>query len=377
MPKSKTHPALAVAELAPGISPIIGVATSITAFVGPARRGPVNRAVLIRSVNEFEARFGATTPTLETGHALRQYFLNGGRDAWVVRVAKKPNPTQLRAGLRALDAVDLFNLLVLPGLTTKAAVTLAAAYCEKRRAFLIVDSPNSARTPAEMEQSLRELANVSGSRAAIYYPWVQIADPANKSAPRLSPPSGTIAGLMARTDAGRGVWKAPAGLEATLKGVLDLSYKVTDAENGQLNRRGINCLRSFPGKGFLAWGARTLAGDDQTSSEFKYVPVRRTALFIEESISRGTKWAVFEPNDEPLWARLRQSIAMFLQGLFREGAFAGQTPKEAYFVKCDRETTTRADQNSGFVNMLVGFAPLKPAEFVVLRIRQTASQATS
>ena len=372
MPTRQTYPGVYVQEVPSGVTPITGVASSVTAFIGPSRRGPVNRPVRVMNSSEFEARFGVTSATLETGHALRQYFLNGGREAWVVRIAKNPNLKQLRAGLRALDAVDLFNLLVLPGVTATPSVSLAAKYCEKRRAFLVVDAPRAARTPVEMEAAARDLAFASKSNAAIYYPWIRIADPSNNNQPRLSPPSGTIAGLMARSDASRGVWKAPAGAAANLKGVMGLEYLLTDAENGLLNPRGVNCLRSFPGAGFVAWGSRTLAGDDQIASEFKYIPIRRTALFIEESLYRGTKWAVFEPNDEPLWSKLRLNVGAFLQSLFRQGAFAGQTPKEACFVKCDQGTTTQADRDAGRVNMVVGFAPLKRAEFVILTIQQSA-----
>ncbi|HXU59152.1 MAG TPA: phage tail sheath C-terminal domain-containing protein, partial [Verrucomicrobiae bacterium] len=149
---------------------------------------------------------------------------------------------------------------------------------------------------------------------------------------------------------------------------------LTDGENGQLNPLGLNCLRSFPVAGNLVWGARTLVGADLLASEWKYLPVRRTALFLEESLYRGTQWVVFEPNDEPLWAQIRLNIGAFMQNLFRQGAFQGRSPREAYIVKCDRETTTQNDINLGIVNILVGFAPLKPAEFVVIRIQQMAGQ---
>ena len=179
---------------------------------------------------------------------------------------------------------------------------------------------------------------------------------------------------MARTDSARGVWKAPAGIEATLAGVAELTVKLTDGENGILNPLGVNCLRSFPVIGRVAWGARTLRGADQLADDYKYVPVRRLALFIEESLYRGTQWVVFEPNDEPLWAQIRLNVGAFMHGLFRQGAFQGQTPRDAYFVKCDRETTTQNDINLGIVNIVVGFAPLKPAEFVIIKLQQIAGQ---
>jgi hypothetical protein len=193
-------------------------------------------------------------------------------------------------------------------------------------------------------------------------------------------PCGVVAGIMARTDAVRGVWKAPAGIEANLQGVLGLSINeapggLTDMENGLLNPLGINCLRNLPGIGHVVWGARTLEGSDVLASQWNYLPVRRLALFLEESLFRGTHWVVFEPNDAPLWAQIRLNLGAFMHTLFRQGAFQGTTPREAYFVKCDSDTTTQADIDNGIVNIIVGFAPLKPAEFVVIKIQQIVQQA--
>jgi phage tail sheath protein FI len=185
---------------------------------------------------------------------------------------------------------------------------------------------------------------------------------------------GAVAGVFARTDAQRGVWKAPAGLDATLVGVPQLSVPLTDPENGELNPLGINCLRAFPIGGRVVWGARTLRGADQLADEYKYIPVRRVALYIEESLYRGLKWVVFEPNDEPLWAQIRLNVGAFMHNLFRQGAFQGTSPRDAYFVKCDKETTTQNDINLGIVNIIVGFAPLKPAEFVIIKLQQMAGQ---
>ena len=210
--------------------------------------------------------------------------------------------------------------------------------------------------------------------AAVYYPWIRIADPLKGGKLRSCPPSGTVAGLYARTDSSRGVWKAPAGTDATLVGVQQIEYLLTDMENGTLNPLGVNCIRILPVFGAVSWGARTLRGANQMVSEYKYIPVRRLALYIEESLYRGTQWVVFEPNDEPLWAQIRLNIGAFMHGLFRQGAFQGKTPQEAYFVKCDKETTTQDDINKGIVNIVVGFAPLKPAEFVVIQIQQIAGQ---
>ena len=289
-----------------------------------------------------------------------------------------------KTGLFALEDVDLFNILCIPDTMRlpdagAAAVAAAAeAYCEDRRAFYVLDVPQPATNPRDQVQEILDYfganATLRHRNAAVYYPRPEIADRLNGFRLRPAAPSGTIAGVYARTDSTRGVWKAPAGTEAALMGVQALEYHLTDGENGALNPLAINCFRAFPVYGNVAWGARTLDGADQEASEWKYVPVRRTALFLEESLYRGTHWAVFEPNADPLWAQIRLNIGAFLHSLYLKGAFLGTTPKEAYFVKCDRETTTQDDINRGVVNILVGFAPLKPAEFVIIQIQQIAGQ---
>jgi len=202
-----------------------------------------------------------------------------------------------------------------------------------------------------------------------------LPDALNNFQLRTFAPSGVVAGLYSRIDGTRGVWKAPAGTEATLNGVQGMVYKLSDPENGVLNPLGLNCFRSFPVYGNVSWGARTLVGADADANQWKYIPVRRVALYIEESLYRGTQWVVFEPNDEPLWAAIRLNVGAFMQDLFRKGAFQGKTPSEAYLVKCDKETTTQNDIDRGIVNILVGFAPLKPAEFVIIQIQQLAGQS--
>ena len=280
-----------------------------------------------------------------------------------------------KTGIYALLDADLFNLLLIPETfdmttgTEMAVIAAAVALCEARRAFYIVDAPSN-RTLANI--AAWTAAASSSRNAATYFPPVRILDPLDGLRPRAMAPSGTLAGIYARTDAQRGVWKAPAGTEATLNGVVDLTLPINDGENGNLNPRGVNVLRNFPAYGRVSWGARTMRGSDAQADEYKYIPIRRLALFLEESLYRGTQWVVFEPNDEPLWAQIRLNLGAFMNGLFRQGAFQGTTPSEAYFVKCDKETTTQADRNLGIVNILVGFAPLKPAEFVVLTIQQIA-----
>src|SRR5579864_468745 len=289
-------------------------------------------------------------------------------------------------GMYALDKIEpaIFNLLCVPAAAdlsdTEASDVYenAAQYCESKRAFLIVDIPDANTIPdhSKMVAWMDQHSGLRDKNAAIYYPRLLQFDPLSPSQPRTVPASGTMAGMYARTDSTRGVWKAPAGIEATLAGV-DVADRLSDLENGELNPIGVNVLRNFPIYGQISWGARTLEGADQIASEWKYIPVRRLALFIEESLYEGTKWAVFEPNDEPLWAQLRMNVGTFMQDLFRREAFQGSTPNEAYFVKCDKDTTTSSDQNLGIVNVVVGFAPLKPAEFVVIRIQQLAGQSAS
>jgi phage tail sheath protein FI len=254
-------------------------------------------------------------------------------------------------------------------------------YCRQHRAMLLVDSPFewsanpvTAASKAVAGLPALGLAGEAARNAALYFPPLLEADPLRDGQTDQFVPCGAVAGIMARTDASRGVWKAPAGLDAAINGIQGLAVKLNDLENGMLNPLGINCLRAFPANGRVVWGARTLRGADQLGDEYKYVSVRRTALFIEESLYRGTQWVVFEPNDEPLWAQIRLNLGAFMNGLFRQGAFQGKTPAEAYFVKCDKETTPQNDINLGIVNIVVGFAPLKPAEFVIVRLQQIAGQ---
>jgi phage tail sheath protein FI len=257
----------------------------------------------------------------------------------------------------------------------------ALTYCVNRRAVLIVDPPSKWDNPSTraLPSPTPVIADVGlfgepARNAAVYYPRILAADPQRKGQIAEFVPCGAVAGAIASADATRGVWKSPAGLDAALQGVQGLSVVLNDLENGLLNPQGINCLRIIPGAGPVVWGARTLRGADRLGDEYRYIAVRRTALYIEESLYRGTQWVVFEPNDEPLWAQIRLNVGAFMHGLFRKGAFQGQTPTDAYLVKCDRETTTQDDINSGVVNILVGFAPLKPAEFVVIQLQQLAGQ---
>jgi uncharacterized protein len=283
-------------------------------------------------------------------------------------------PTSGTGGVYHLDRIDLFNLLCVPGESTPSALSNLQKFCRDRRAFLIADCASNASLTTLANGPNTSLTGTDAINAAFYFPWVSAPDPLQQNRPAEYPPCGFVAGLYSRTDSSRGVWKAPAGTEASLTGVLGVRTVLTNDENGVLNPKAVNCIRNLPVYGTVLWGARTLQGNDERGSEWKYIPVRRTALFLEESLYRALKWVVFEPNDEPLWAQIRLNVGAFMHGLFRQGAFQGKTPQDAYFVKCDKETTPQNDINLGIVNIVVGFAPLKPAEFVIIKIQQIAGQ---
>lgn len=527
MPSTLTYPGVYVEEIPSGTRTLTGVATSVTAFLGRAQRGPVNEPVIITSFRDFERTFGGLWLDSPLSYAVYDFFRNGGSQAVIVRLYKNPtvadaavsgigkfafgdnglvlyaaNPgawaanlllsvdykertgdaaadvaaalgvattdlfnlqityyaksgavterfvnltvkdtsrridrvlvasskfarvgldttgkpvlpaaipaesttTNGETGVRAtastavdsaalsaatdysftaLDKADTLNLVCVPpdtrsGNTLTAVYQAALEYVVKRRAILIVDPPTSwsGKSSSELRTSDLGLTGSAGRNAAVYYPRLMQGDPLRNGLVDEFVPCGAVAGIIARTDAERGVWKAPAGVDATLTGVSSLALNLSDSDSGFLNPQGINALRTLPVSGQVIWGARTVRGSDALSDEYKYLPVRRLALFIEESIYRGTKWAVFEPNDEPLWAQIRLNMGAFMQGLFQKGAFQGKSPREAYFVKCDKETTTQADIDAGIVNIIVGFAPLKPAEFVVIKFQQMAGQSS-
>jgi len=322
----------------------------------------------------------ATDLGLQATSAPASTSLAGGADGTAPGGQDLIGSADAKTGLFALsDAPDL-NLLVIPELAAAAldgdridVIAQAIRLCETRRAFFIVDGPASWTSLDRARAGLSTFDSVRSNHAALYFPHIQLTDPLTGQL-RAFPPSGAIAGIYARIDTARGVWKAPAGTEAVLSGVRALAVPLTDAEQGLVNPLGLNAVRSFPVIGPVVWGARTLEGADQLASQWKYVPVRRLALFLEESLYRGTKWVVFEPNDEPLWGQIRLNVGAFLHTLFLQGAFQGTSAREAYFVKCDRTTTTQDDVNRGVVNIVVGFAPLKPAEFVIIQITQITGQ---
>lgn len=489
MPVALTYPGVYIEEVPSGVRTISGVSTSTALFIGWAARGATERAVRLTSFADYEREYGGLDARSLLGYALRQFYDNGGSDAYVLRIAEAdavpaessigdlditassaggwaadyqvrltqraddatrfridvlhtpsngavvesfenlsmtegdarfaetmingrsayivvdatsattpgdatvdldattagddgtvigPGDASFHAAVLALfglgtitDRIDIFNIVCVPGLTDPATIASLQHSCRDRRAFLIVDSAEN-DTVATVTASLAGKTGTDALNSAFFFPWVRCPDPLQQGALRNFPPCGFVAGIFARTDGSRGVWKAPAGSDASLTGATGLAITMSDPENGQLNPRAVNCLRTLPVYGTVVWGSRTLHGDNDRGSEWKYVPVRRMALFLEESLYRGTQWVVFEPNDEPLWAQIRLNVGAFMQNLFRQGAFQGTSPREAYFVRCDRTTTTQADINLGIVNILVGFAPLKPAEFVVIKLQQIA-----
>jgi len=528
MPSALSYPGVYVEEVPSGVHTIVGVATSITAFIGRTARGPSDEATVINSFENFDRIFGGLSLLSPLSFAVRDFYLNLGSQAIIVRVHNgataarisaptgagaleleasnegswgnnlnvvvdydtkdaadatlfnltvsetdpktkvdlrteaflnvssdatnarylpnvlehqsslarvrndssgnplfsggRPFPTlasplssplgclpgrlcvttagsdgneisgaqidaspSAKTGMFALETADLFNLLCIPPFSftkdvTPAVLASAGSYCLKRRAMLIVDPPSDWTNKDAAKAGFTATSNAFpgivapvSSYGALFFPRLKQPNPLHDNQVEVFAPCGAVCGTFARTDAARGVWKAPAGQDAGLIGVPQLSVPLTDDENGELNPLGINCLRAFPIVGRVVWGARTLEGADRLASEWKYIPVRRTALFIEESLYRGTKWVVFEPNDEPLWAQIRLNVGAFMSDLFRQGAFQGDR-RSAYFVKCDKDTTTQNDIDKGIVNILVGFAPLKPAEFVVIKIQQMAGQ---
>jgi hypothetical protein len=402
------YPGVFVEEVPEGPPPIAAAPTSVTAFVGPTRRGSIRRPIRCDSWAGFERACGGHWAGSDLGHAVTHYFDNGGRTALIARVVGgsgsgargttgasatagaseaagsdgvgggRPSSRAYRAAFERLadDGVGPVNLVVVPPPLPGADVPrdvwlLAADWCREHRAMLVVDPPASWTTATAATRD--GLDGVPGPDTALYFPRLLAPDPLAGGAVRPFAPGGAVAGVIARTDLARGVWKAPAGMEAMIRGAVGLEHELRNADIGALTPEAVNPLRSLPTGDHVVWGARTGAGEDRLGSEWKYVTVRRTALFLERSLCDGLQWVVFEPNGEPLWGRIRSSVSAFLDGLFRVGAFVGSAPREAYFVRCDATTTTQRDVDAGFVNVLIGFAPLTPAEFVVVRVSVQAA----
>ena len=289
----------------------------------------------------------------------------------------------------SLDNVEIFNLLIVPGVTDNAVISEALSFAERKRAFAIVDPPpqspafgTAGASPEPIDDWMTGLASgyqlPTSQNGALYFPYLTSTDVVTGK-PIPMAPSGFVAGVYAQTDASRGVWKAPAGLATTVLNTAGPvpSGRMNDPQQGVLNLDSINCLRTFSGIGTVVWGSRTLVASNDAFAQSKYVPVRRMTLFIEQTLLANLRWVVFEPNDEPLWVAIKSSIEAFMLSLFRQGALQGATPSDAFKVKCDASTTTPTDQLNGIVNIVVAFAPLKPAEFVIIQIAQLAGQTAT
>ncbi|MEO8159961.1 MAG: hypothetical protein ABI588_00975 [Arenimonas sp.] len=344
--------------------------TSVTAFVGALHGGPANIAAQVDDYDSFEAIFGDDNEGLPLALSVRQFFDNGGSTACVVRSADADAGSRawraLHQGIYALEEVALFNLLCLPGIADGGVLSAAEAYCRDRGALLLADAPLRAETP---EQVLAAIAGgwPPSSHAAVFHPWTYVESPITGRR-QLAPPCGSVAGLLARTDAARGVWKAPAGGQARLEGVRALHANVDEAEAARLAEAGVNSLRMVPNLGAVCWSSRTLHPRDRPMPELAQLPVRRMANFLEDSLVPALEWTRFERNDPTLWAHVAAQAEEFMHGLFIAGAFQGASGREAYFVRCGTDTIRSEDLSHGRVGVDLGFAPLKPGEFVRVRI---------
>ncbi len=372
---------------------IEGVSTSTTAFAGFTRRGPLAIARsprLLTSFAEFEKLYGGladlrfTPKTNHVAHAARAFFAEGGRRLYVARVRSPSAKAKesIKDWQGALDKLAVLNdvaIVAAPGSTERGRLAdsiqsrlVAHAEAAKAYRFAVLDIPQ-AKTPSEAAAYRR---NYDSKNAAFYYSWIKVPNPSAKpNDPQVAsfltlPPSVFICGIYARCDAERGVFKAPAN--EVVRSAAGLERQVTQAEQDTLNPAGVNCLRFFAGKGYRVWGARTASSDP----EWKYVNVRRYLIYLEHSIDRGTQWVVFEPNNEPLWANVRRVVSDFLLNEWKNGGLLGRKPEEAFFVRCDRTTMTQNDINAGRLVCLVGVAPIKPAEFVIIRIGQKTAGAS-
>ena len=404
MPVKPTYPGVYIEEVPAGVHSIPGVPTSVTAIVGythPHQTRHYGKAVKLRSFAEYAREFGGLSASglaAQMPWAAKQFFANGGTELYAVglrpgnekgarpggrgdtHVDPQPFAAAFREG-SPLDQVPLVNLVLTPGVFDTTVTAAALAFAERKRAFVILDLPRESATDAGLAKAhppARPLADFlpaapRSRNAALYFPYLRAADPLTGQTIEVAP-SGFVAGVYARTDNEHGVWKAPAGTGATVTGTLGAVARgtVTDQQQEVLATVApVNCLREFAGAGTVVWGARTLAGDDP---DYKYVPVRRFALFLEQSLDDGLRWVSLEPNAEPLWASIRGSVGSFMLSLFKLGALQGAKPEQAYFIKCDGTTTTAQDIANGIVNVVVGFAPLKPAEFVIVSLAILAAK---
>lgn len=374
MATSYLSPGVYVEEVDRGTKPLEMVGTSTVGFIGESAVGPVNQPILCTNWSQFTKHFGDFKNSKYLAHAVYGFFNNGGGRCFIVNVGEdaeadakkkaakyigKDNGPGTRTGLKAFDDLDDINMVAAPGQTDPAIQDAVLSHCENARyRFAILDSPEVIE-----KGGVDKLAKPRDSKyGAYYFPWLEVYDPYKGNV--FMPPSGYMAGIYARSDAERGVHKAPAN--EIVRGALGLKYGITKGEQDLLNPKGINCIRSFPNRGIRVWGARTVSSD----ASWRYVNVRRLFNMVEQSIEIGTQWAVFEPNDHRLWKRVTRDITAFLLRLWRQGALFGKTPEEAFYVKCDEETNPPEVVDAGQLIVEVGMCPVKPAEFVVFRIGQ-------
>jgi uncharacterized protein len=383
-------PGVYVEEVPSSARPIEGVGTSVAAFVGPAPGGPLNSPVRVSRWGQFakvyrdpnEPDNGPFMAGAFLAHAVRGFFENGGSVCWVVRVGGSTGrdlggDVEERSGLVSLNAIDEITMVCMPDATTLAGdgdeTELPGLqgklidHCEHAgNRMAILDCPPGL-SPREVLDWRTSVAGYDSRQAALYYPWIEVVDPLTDR-PLLVPPSGHVAGVWSRTDTGYGVHQAPT---AGVLGVAGLGFDVEETDQGELEEAGVNSIRAFPGRGIRVWGARTLSSDP----EWRYVSMRRVFLHLARSIDRGTRWTTFEPNDERLREKLREQVERFLDRSWRDGALAGESANDAYYVKCDAETNPPEVIEAGQVVCEIGIAPRKPREFAILRLSRTASAA--
>lgn len=382
MATSYLSPGVYVEEVDRGTKPLEMVGTSTAAFIGECSIGPVNEPILCTNWSQFTKHYGDFQHSEYLAHSIYGFFNNGGGRAFVLNVGsiddakdgdgKKAKPASkaalyigtdngpgTRTGLKAFEDVDDINIVAAPGQTDPAIQEAVLSHCENMRyRFAILDSPETIE-----KGGVDKLPKPRDSKyGGYYFPWVEVYDPIKGNI--YQPPSGYMAGVYARSDGERGVHKAPAN--ELVRGALGLKYNITKGEQDILNPKGINCIREFPNRGIRVWGARTISSD----ASWRYVNVRRLFNMVEQSIELGTQWVVFEPNDHRLWKRITRDISAFLMRLWRQGALFGQTPEEAFYVKCDDETNPPEVIDAGQLIVEIGMCPVKPAEFVIFRIGQ-------
>lgn len=358
-----------------GNKPIESVGSSTAAFIGQSAKGPENEAKLITSWAQFEKTFGSFADSKYLAHAVYGFFANGGGKCFVCSIGAEQEGQSdndvtaklmgedkgpaLRTGINVFNNIDEISLIAAPGITSPEAQGVIIDHCEKLGdRFAILDCEEEITTG--LEEMYRPKAS---SNASCYFPWVQAYDPAKKENV-YQPPSGYVAGLYSRIDASRGIHKAPAN--ETLNGVTGLKYSLTKQEQSLMNPRGINLIRDFGDMGIKVYGARTVSNDP----EWKYINVRRLFLNVQQSLQKGTEWAVFEPNNETLWGNVKRNVAAYLKTLWKQEALVGSTPEEAFYVVCDKSNNPQESIDLGILNINIGIAPVKPAEFINISIQQ-------